>query len=110
MHSFHNVRDLAAINAWILNKKFTKENIAPRDFIFRLAEELAEPSVQNRKHTPAQRSLTEDEITVKNFCQAKVSCKVNGSVGLCTQCSKSVCVTCTDNIQRVCKKCSDATD
>ena len=105
VHSFQNTLDLAAINAWILYKELTKENIARREFIHKLAEELAESSVQNRNHIPAQGSLTEDQTRPKKFCQVKVSCKRNRSVGVCAQCNKSVCGTCTDNIQRVCKKC-----
>ena len=110
MHSFHNTLDLAAINDWILYKELAKENIARSHFISKLAEGLAEPSVHNRNHIPAQGSHTEDETHLKKFCQAKVSCKRNRSVGERTQRNKSVCGTCTDNIQRVCKKCNDATD
>ena len=97
MHSFHNTLDLAAINAWILYKELTKENIIRRDYISKLAKELAEPSVQNQNHFPAKESLTKDETHPKKFCQAKVSCKKNRSFGVCTQCNKFVCGTRTDN-------------
>ena len=60
VHSFHNTLGLAAIYVWILYKELTKENIARRDFICKLAEELCEPTVQNQNHIPAQKPLTED--------------------------------------------------
>ena len=39
---FYNILGLAGINAWILYKETTGENISRRDFLFRLGEELAE--------------------------------------------------------------------
>ncbi|XP_035739246.1 piggyBac transposable element-derived protein 4-like [Vespa mandarinia] len=38
---FFNILDLAGINCWILYKNTTGENITRKDFLFRLAEELA---------------------------------------------------------------------
>ncbi|XP_015430868.1 PREDICTED: piggyBac transposable element-derived protein 3-like [Dufourea novaeangliae] len=38
---FYNVLDLAGINAWILYKEITRENISRKDFLFQLTEELA---------------------------------------------------------------------
>ena len=95
MHSFHHTLDLNAINAWILYKELTKENISRRDFTRKLAQELAEPSVQNQNNIPAQRSLTESDRHQKKFCQAKVSSMKNRLVGVCTKSNKTVCGTCT---------------
>jgi len=41
MHVFYNILDLAGINAWILYKETTGENITRKDFLFQLGEELA---------------------------------------------------------------------
>ncbi|XP_050453253.1 piggyBac transposable element-derived protein 4-like [Cataglyphis hispanica] len=38
---FFNILDLAGINCWILYKNTTGENISRKDFLFRLAKELA---------------------------------------------------------------------
>lgn len=109
IHSFQNTLDFAAINAWVLYKEITNENISRRDFIRTLAEELAEPQVQKRNRIPGQASLdisNEREKQPKKFCQVKILCKRNRSVGVCTQCKKSLCGTCTALVQRVCKKCT----
>ena len=58
IHSFQNTLDLAAINAWILYKEVTNENISCRNFIRELAEELAEPQVEKRNSVPAQVPFT----------------------------------------------------
>jgi len=47
----------------------------------------------------------ENEKQPKKICQVKILCKRNCSVGVCTQCKKSLCKTCTALLQRVCKKC-----
>ena len=38
---FFNILDLAGINSWILHKNTTGETISRKDFLFRLAEQLA---------------------------------------------------------------------
>ena len=37
---FFNILDLAGINAWVLYKETTSENISRQDFLFQLASEL----------------------------------------------------------------------
>jgi len=41
MHVFYNILDLAGINAWVLYKETTDENILRKDFLFQLGKELA---------------------------------------------------------------------
>jgi len=41
MHVFYNILDLAGINAWVLYKETTGENISRKDFLFQLGEKLA---------------------------------------------------------------------
>ena len=52
-------------------KSLQRRTFAGRDFICKLAEKLAEPSVQNRNHIPAQGSLTEDETHPKSSVKPK---------------------------------------
>ncbi|KAJ8878226.1 hypothetical protein PR048_018803 [Dryococelus australis] len=46
MHTFQNILDLAAINAWILYKEITSEKISYRCFLQKFVEELAESNIQ----------------------------------------------------------------
>ena len=98
IHSFQNTLDLAVINAWILYKEVTNENISRRNFTCKLAEELAEPQEQKRNSVPAQVTFTiisEDNTQLKKFCQVKISCKRNNcSAAVCIHCEKSLCGTC----------------
>ena len=108
IHSFQTTLDLAAINAWILYKEVTNENISCRNFICKLAEELAEPQVQKRNSVPAQVPFTiskENNCQPKKFCQVKILCKRNRSLGVCIRC-KSLCGTCTTLVQCVCRNCT----
>ena len=45
---------MAAINAWILYEKDTKDDISERDLFLKLAEELPEQSVQDQNNIPAK--------------------------------------------------------
>ena len=100
IHSFQKTLDLSAINAWVLSKEVTNEKISRRTFIRKLAEELAEPQVKKRnggpgQAVPSQTRSSEHEAEPKKFCQVKIMCKRNRSVGVCIQCKKSLCRTCT---------------
>ena len=109
IHSLQNTLDLAAINAWILYKKVSNENIFRKSFIRELAEELADPQVQKRNSVSAQAPFTiskENNLQPKNFFQVKILCERNCSVGVCIRCKKSLCGTCTTLIQRVYRNCS----
>ena len=108
IHSFQNTLDLTAINAWILYKEVTKENISRKNFIRELAEEFAEPQVQKRNSVSAQVPFTinkKDDLQPKKFCQVKILCKRNCSVGVCIRCKKFLRGTCTTIVQRVCSNC-----
>ena len=71
VHSFQNTLDLAAINTWILYKELTKENIARREFIHKLAEELAESSVQNQTTFPLKDPSPKIKHARKNSAKLK---------------------------------------
>ena len=45
---FHNILDLACINAYMLYKKKTEDAISRRNFVFQLATELREAHVQKK--------------------------------------------------------------
>ena len=107
IHSFQNTQHLAAINAWVLCKEVTNK-IYHRTFIRKLAQE---PQVKKRnggpgQAVPSQTRSSEHKAQPKKFCQVKIMCIRNCSVGVWLQCKKSLCGTGTMLVQRVCKKCT----
>ena len=97
---------MSALNAWVLHKEVANEKISRRTFIRKLAEELAEPQVKKRnggpgQAVPSQTRSSEHEAQPKNNVQVKIMCKRNRSVGVCIQCKKSLCGTCTMLVQSV---------
>ena len=48
VHTFYNILDLAAINAWIIYKKINGINISRKKFIQGLAEELRSEYLQKK--------------------------------------------------------------
>ena len=59
IHSLQNTLDLAAINAWIVYKAVTKNNIPRRVFLQQLAEGLSGPHIDERSNTK-KRQLQEE--------------------------------------------------
>ncbi|CAD1478542.1 unnamed protein product, partial [Heterotrigona itama] len=93
---FFNILDLAGINAWILYKETTGEQISRKDFMFQLADELAADNVKSRIELKA----AEFQSTSKNspysckWCQIGY-CNNNKSTTICNLCKKYVCGKCT---------------
>ena len=82
---------MAAVNAWVLYKEVTHEKISRRAFICKLVKELAEPQGKKRnggpgQAVPSQTRSSDREAQPKKFCQVKIMCKRNCSVGICIQC------------------------
>lgn len=99
VHVFYNILDLAGINAWVLYKEITKENVSRRDFLLRLAEELREEYISDKKQigvTPCNpmRQINSSESRKRKKCQIK-RCKGNKTVDTCNSCNKAVCGQCT---------------
>ena len=55
IHSFQNSLDLAIINAWIVYKAVTKNNISRRVFRQQLAQDLSGPAIDDRSNTKKRR-------------------------------------------------------
>lgn len=109
MHVFFNVLDLAGINAWILYRETTGEEVTRRMFLFKLAEELSSVYVQSRKgpvHT--FNAATESrKVPVRKTCQVGGCKSSNKTKNLCRQCKKFVCGPCAGSVEYVCAKCFD---
>jgi len=50
VHVFYNILDLAAINAWIIYRDVTGEQMSRHDFLRQLAEELREVYKEKREY------------------------------------------------------------
>ena len=95
IHSFQKTLDLAAINAWIVYKAVTKNNISRRVFLQQLAQDLSEPHINKRSNTKKRRLqeeiFDEGHSKMTKYCQVKGECKKNHRVGTCHEYSKSLC-------------------
>lgn len=110
VHTFYNLLDLAAINAWIIYKEVTGETKLSRQaFIQLLANELRQDylSAKNEKKRKPSRSQEIDtgSVSVKRRkCEVKL-CKGNMTFKNCLTCKKMVCGKCSARIDYTCKTC-----
>ena len=110
---FYNILDLAGINAWILYKETTGENISRKDFLFQLAEELAgdykhltgRSSVEAEEISSCTPSQNQTHISMKRKRCQIAYCTNNKTKNICDTCKKRVCGTCSAKIIVTCKKC-----
>ncbi|XP_071871615.1 uncharacterized protein [Bombus fervidus] len=105
---FFIILDLAGINAWILYKETTGEQISRKDFMFQLADELV---AGNEKSRIGQR-VSEIQSTSKYSPYPRKSCQIgycnnNKTNAICDLCQKHVCGKCTQKKLYVCKKCDE---
>lgn len=107
MHVFFNVLDLAGINAWILYRETTGEEVTRRMFLFKLAEELSSAYIQSRKRPVPTSIATVETSKVRKTCQIGGCKSTNKTKNLCVQCKKFVCGPCAGTVQYVCAKCLD---
>ena len=112
IRSFQNTLDLAAINAWIVYKAVTKNNIPRRVFLQQLAQDLSGPHMDERSNTKKRRlqeeTFDKGDNKMTKYCQVKGECKKIRTVGTCHECSKLLCVKCTAKTVRLCVKCSSS--
>lgn len=103
---FFNILDLAGINSWILYKETTGENISRKNFLFRLAEELA-AEYNSSKQILQEPDLptTSSTTSTRKWCQIGY-CNNNKTANIFSTCKKSVCGKCTQNKLYICKKCA----
>lgn len=84
VHVFYNILDLAAINAYVIYKEITGNQIKRRDFILMLCEELAE-KYSNARFTGAETSQNIcGESKKRRTCQIE-KCE-NKTIEVCKQC------------------------
>lgn len=102
---FFNILDLAGINSWILYKNTTGETISRKDFLFRLAEELAS-EYQTAREKPQEINIPSSSGTlpVRKWCQIGY-CNNNKTTTICDICKKNLCGKCTQRKIYVCKNC-----
>ena len=112
VHSFQNTLDLAAMNAWIVYKAVTKNNIPRRVFLQQLAQDLSGPHIDERSNTKNRRlqeeTFDEGHNKMTKYFQVKGECKTSHAVGTCHECSKLLCGKCTAKTVRLCVKCSSS--
>ena len=108
IYLFQNTLGLAAINAWIVYKAVTKNNIPRKVFLPQLAQDLSRPHIDERSNTKKRRLqeeiIDEGHGKMTKNCQVKGECKKNCTVGTCHECSKSLCAKCTAKPVRLCMK------
>ncbi|CAK9832670.1 PiggyBac transposable element-derived protein 4 [Anthophora retusa] len=110
---FYNILDLAGINAWILYKETTGENISRKDFLFQLSEELAidykeltgRSTVQTEGISSSISSQNQTHISMKRKRCQIAQCANNKTNNICGTCHKRVCGKCSAKITVTCKKC-----
>lgn len=107
---FFNLLDLAGINAWILYKQTTGENISRQDFLLKLAVELGadfrEAREQPKERTNTKGSLPKSitDAYQRKRCQIGY-CKETKTNKICSKCEKYVCGKCTSTLDTlICKK------
>jgi hypothetical protein len=102
---FFNILDLAGINSWILYKETTGEKISRKDFLFKLAEELASEFQSSRtKSDDSNLSVKNETLTDRKRCHIGY-CNNNKASNVCHNCKKSVCGKCTARKLYYCKNC-----
>ena len=106
VHSFENTLDLAGINAYVVYKEATSENISRHEFLKKLVTELADPYARSRSKGDSSADSNSADVTPQaKFCQIKENFKKNRSVGNCKTCRKYLCGQCTAVTGRRCLQC-----
>lgn len=110
---FYNILDHAGINAWILYKETTGENISRKDFLFQLSEELAidykeltgRSTVQAEGISSSTSSQNQTHISMKRKRCQIAQCTNNKTSNICGTCHKRFCGKCSAKTTITCKKC-----
>lgn len=107
VHTFYNLLDLAAINAWVLYKIINNSKIKRRDFLLQLGEELGSQYMTNRK-TAIPVEIPENipgKQEKRTRCQVKSNCTSNKSSVKCHRCTKTACKKCIGEKYYLCNIC-----
>ena len=102
---FYNILDLAGINAVVLYKKRTGDQISTGDFLFKLAIELCEDYFAKRSSSNVTitrphsistlTALKKAKAEKREQCQIAANCTRNKTSKLCFKCNETVCGKCT---------------
>lgn len=107
VHTFYNMLDFAAINAWILFNEITGKNITRKTYIQMLVDEMRQNYISLSKKQKRKASTADSsEISGKKRrkCEIKL-CKGNMTTNICMSCKKVVCGKCYAKIDYTCKNC-----
>lgn len=99
---FHNVLDLAAINAHVLYKECTGEKIPRRDFILKLAKGLWEKYLKAKAPATTEPTPKGKGIRMK---RQVARCNQNKTCETCQKCKRPVCGKCTWRVKKICADC-----
>jgi len=96
--------DLAAINAWIIYRGVTGEEMSRHAFLRQLAEELREVYKEKResvvpKHNEEEQSQDKRKANKRHQCQLGM-CKRNKTTEKCEICFKYVCGKCKKTVEK----------
>lgn len=105
VHTFYNILDLAGINAWVLYKEVTNTKIMRRDFLLKLADELAKDYTVTRVRAPPVHIEASEAGGSRRRCQVRKSCREGKSAYKCASCEKPVCKKCVAVVSYVCADC-----
>ncbi|KAJ8277134.1 hypothetical protein GJAV_G00071830 [Gymnothorax javanicus] len=104
---FSNMLDLATVNAHVLYKGCTGENISRRSFILELAKELRADLMAAKQPTLTRIPEAEQQpLPKKRQCQVNTGCKKNMTWYTCAKCSKPTCGKCAVKVSHVCHSCA----
>ena len=105
---FFNILDLAGINAWVLYRETTGEQISRQECLFQLAVELAATYQESREEEIIPKSPTNINLHshIRKTCQVTY-CEGYKTIRKSTRNAKNMCGKCTFENKLVCGKCSE---
>ncbi|KAJ8399400.1 hypothetical protein AAFF_G00411120 [Aldrovandia affinis] len=90
---FYNILDVAALNACVLYRGCTKNNIPRRDFKLQLAQELHAEFMASKQalRMDVPIPIAQPEEPKRMTCMVKTQCKQNKTFTKCLKCQKAIC-------------------
>lgn len=105
VHTFYNILDLAGINAWVIYKEVTNTKITIRDFLLKLADELAKDYTETRVRALPVHVEASEVGGSRRRCQVRKSSREGKGSYKCASCDKPVCKKCVAVVSYVCADC-----
>jgi hypothetical protein len=93
---WHNILDIAAINAWVIYREATKNNLSRKLFILQLMQELIGSSQQGEETNIAAKSDEIPDDDKSSLLEKRKQCRScrNKTAHVCCECHKPVCGSC----------------